>query len=104
MNTKHPANFYDNMKRTPAFNKLVSLARIASTHVKFLAMTERREVGEPDWKLGEITGECGIGARYRERLAHEEGIHPIFCAGSLRVYNRILGEYQIKTGHAWIKY
>jgi hypothetical protein len=92
------------MKHTQAFLKLTSLARIARAHVVLLAQTERREVGEPDWNRGSVAGYCGIGARYLEQLANNAGLHPVFCAGIFRNYNRILGTYQDKSGHAWLKY
>lgn len=92
------------MRHSEAFKKLISLARIARAHIELLAKTERREAGEPDWDRASVAGYCGVGSRYLELLANEARLHPVFCAGVFRNYNRILGVYQTKCGHAWLKY
>jgi len=84
------------MRRSPALSKLIGLARIARHKIEVLSFIEG---GPPS-----LQGYCGIAARYLEVLANKQNIKPEFISGHFRSYNRILNEYGVRSGHAWIEY
>jgi len=85
-------------------SKLITLARTARAHIEWLAKSEYKEVGYADWEAATVEGYCGIAAAYLERLANQNGLHPIYCIGTFKSYCRLIGTYQALSGHAWIKY
>ena len=81
------------------------MARTARVHIGLLADAEREEVGERPLSNGtKVAGYCGIASMYLEQLAIQNRLHPIFCVGQFKTYNRILDRYQSISGHSWIKY
>lgn len=84
------------MKRSPTLSKLITLAKFARKRIEILSRVEN---GPPH-----LQGYCGIAARYLELLAARENISPDFIVGHFRSFNRILNEYNWRSGHCWIEY
>jgi hypothetical protein len=84
------------MKRSGTLLNLIAIAKIARRRVEILS---RIEDGPTN-----LSGYCGAAARYLELLSNDKGIFPTFVSGTFNYYNRMLGTYNLLSGHAWLEH
>lgn len=83
------------MKRSPSLNKLITLARFARKKLEVLSEVE----GGPK----NLCGYCTIGSLYLKNIAIKHNIQSTIVKGNFLRYNRILGTYELQSGHSWIE-
>lgn len=82
--------------RPPALQKLLPIAKTARYKIERLANIE----GGPS----DLTGYCGVAARYIELQAAKADIEVEFVAGYFNGYIRPLDEYSLASGHCWVEF
>ena len=84
------------MKSLHVLSRLLPIAKVARWRLERLAAIEG---GQSD-----LTGYCGVAARYIELEANKQDIPVEFVAGYFNGYVRPIDQYGFACGHCWVEY